>query len=237
MRQRAFELLAPLLGYPGEDYHAAVRQCAERSPAACRSAVEAFAAQALPLSLEQLQEAFTAAFDLNDKATLDLGWHLFGEKYERGLLLVRMRRELAAHAIPESSELPDHLTHALLLLARMEREAAAELAAVVVLPALSQIRAAVAGHEPALAFADLLRAVDQLVRAEFPEAAAVAAQPAARISEPPSHSAAGFASHDGPGQGCLPVLSPFAGALEAPPAGLRAVTGCGHSFPPEGTER
>ena len=47
---------------------------------------------------------------------LDLGWHLYGEAYERGAFMVKIREILRNQGIAETSELPDHLTHILAIL-------------------------------------------------------------------------------------------------------------------------
>lgn len=165
-----YEVLASLLRYPEADYHERVRQCLAGAPEACREDLAAFAAGMLSMSVEKAQEKFTATFDLNPNCALDLGWHLFGEKYERGLLLVRMRQELQRYGVAESAELPDHLSHALLLLGRMERDAAADFAGAIVLPALAKLLPAIEAHPP---FDRLLRAIDRCLRADFPELAPV----------------------------------------------------------------
>ena len=60
--------------------------------------------------LSEVEEAFTRTFDINPMSALEVGWHLFGEEYARGMFLVRMREEMRKYAIPESVELPDHLS-------------------------------------------------------------------------------------------------------------------------------
>lgn len=65
-----------------------------------------------------LEELYTMTFDLNPVATLEVGWHLWGEQYERGRFLADLR-ELQAHlGIDSGTELPDHLT---VLLPTIER--------------------------------------------------------------------------------------------------------------------
>ncbi len=87
-----------------------------------------------------MQELYVQTFEFNPACTLEIGWHLFGENYERGEFLVRMREQLRAHGIQESTELPDHLTHLLPLLDRMEPESAAELACDYIIPALQKLK-------------------------------------------------------------------------------------------------
>lgn len=83
----------------------------------CRSAaaVQALADRAGGESIGSLQEMFTETFDLTPACALEVGWHLFGEDYERGAFLVRVREQLRAHGIDEGVELPDHLASLLAL--------------------------------------------------------------------------------------------------------------------------
>ncbi len=87
-----------------------------------------------------MQELYVQTFEFNPACTLEIGWHLFGENYERGEFLVRMRQQMRRYGVAESTELPDHLTHLLPLLDRMERAEAAGLATEFVLPALQKIK-------------------------------------------------------------------------------------------------
>jgi nitrate reductase assembly molybdenum cofactor insertion protein NarJ len=66
-----------------------------------------------------MEELYTRTFDLNPVATLEVGWHLWGEQYERGRFLADLR-ELQAHlGIDCGCELPDHLTVLLPTIAAM----------------------------------------------------------------------------------------------------------------------
>jgi nitrate reductase delta subunit len=69
-------------------------------------------------TVESLQELFTQTFDLTPACALEVGWHLYGDEYERGTFMVRMREQLRAHRIDEGTELPDHLASLLELIAR-----------------------------------------------------------------------------------------------------------------------
>ncbi len=90
----------------------------------------------------ELEETYTRTFDVNPSCALEIGWHLFGEDYMRGQFLVRMREELRKYEIAESGELPDHLTHALPVLASMPEEEAQQLAHACVFPALYKMQEA-----------------------------------------------------------------------------------------------
>jgi nitrate reductase assembly molybdenum cofactor insertion protein NarJ len=64
-----------------------------------------------------MQELYTTTFDLNPVATLEAGWHLWGEQYERGRFLADLRERQEAMGLGSGSELPDHLTVLLPMLA------------------------------------------------------------------------------------------------------------------------
>lgn len=159
--------IADVLTYPGESYADFVRACASCASATCMEELRAFAETAGQLSTDAAQELFTQTFDLNPLCSLELGWHLFGENYERGLLLVRMRQEMRAYGLPENSELPDHLTHALRVIDRMDHERAADFVAAVVLPALMKMLGAFSGKQNP--YEHVLRALAMALRESFPE--------------------------------------------------------------------
>ncbi len=157
------EALATVLSYPGEDYPERVQRCAHVLRAANAEMPFAdFAAYAREHSVNELQELFIQTFDLNPVCALELGWQLFGENYDRGAFLVRMRQELRRYGIAESQELPDHVTHALLLLGRMEPPRAADFATACVLPALEKMLAALRGKQNP--YENVLQAVARLLR-------------------------------------------------------------------------
>lgn len=121
--------LARTLHYPGEEYRSSVKRCIELcarlgsgGDAGARSvaeAMESFAAGIDGLSAGELEELYTRTFDINPVSSLEVGWHLYGETYERGAFLVQMRDLLRRCTVEESTELPDHLTHLLFALGRM----------------------------------------------------------------------------------------------------------------------
>ncbi|MCC7476678.1 MAG: nitrate reductase molybdenum cofactor assembly chaperone [Pirellulales bacterium] len=95
----------------------------------------------------QLEEDYAKTFDVNPACALEVGWHLFGEDYTRGQFLVRMRQELAKYEIPESAELPDHLTHVLALIAALPEEEARRFTHACVFPALHKMRGSLDKNE------------------------------------------------------------------------------------------
>ena len=156
---------APLVSYPGEDYQARVRECGQ-------PLVE-FAREIDGLTVERLQELYTQTFDWNPDTTLDIGWHLFGEDYNRGDFLVKLRGALRAHGVAESQELPDHLSHVLPLMDRMPEGDRAEFAAKYVLPATGKLRDSLA--KAVSPFLPMMIALREQVATLVPETAVAGA--------------------------------------------------------------
>ena len=97
--------------------------------------------------LWQVEEAFTATFDVNSECALEIGWHLFGEEYARGMFLVRMREEMRRYGLEESVELPDHITHVLAVIAAMPEDEAKHFVTSCVLPAIKKMHVTMEGKE------------------------------------------------------------------------------------------
>jgi nitrate reductase delta subunit len=138
--------LAQLFRYPQAGYAATARRLAEQAAArgsAAAAELGVFAAYAEATGPAELEEIFARTFDLNPSCAPEIGWHLFGEEYARGLLLVRLRQELRAHGVAEAEELPDHLGHVLPLLAAMDEEPGRRFAQCCVAPAAGKMLAAI----------------------------------------------------------------------------------------------
>jgi len=72
--------------------------------------ITAFFDEVAHVDASGLEELYTRTFDLNPVATLEAGWHLWGEQYERGRFLADLRPLQASLGIDSGCELPDHLT-------------------------------------------------------------------------------------------------------------------------------
>jgi len=142
-----YDALAALFEYPADDYVGRVRAAVLEAPSMIAEPLLEFARAIAEKDTRELQELFTLTFDLNPVCSLELGWHLFGENYDRGLLLAKLRRMLQRRGVAESTELPDHLTHALRLIERMDADEARDFAAAIVLPALGKMLEAIQGKQ------------------------------------------------------------------------------------------
>lgn len=155
----------PFLSYPDAGLMASMESSAG-SPG-----LSQFAERARPLGLHGLEELYTRTFDMNPSCSLEVGWHLFGEQYERGAFLVKMRENMRRFGIPENHELPDHLSHALAVLERMEGEEARRFAADALAPALKKILEGL--KDESNPYRPLLAAVADLVSGRAAEGAGV----------------------------------------------------------------
>ncbi len=166
-RAAVYELYAELLDYPQPD----LARTAERA------GLDDFAAWAAGVDPRELEEVYTRTFDLSAPCCLELGWHLFGETYKRGEFLVRMTVAGRAHGVSPGTELPDHLSVVLRLLARLgEDEDPRGLVEEAILPALEKMIASVTGtgENP---YRALLASLETRLRDDFdvPRAAAAPA--------------------------------------------------------------
>ncbi len=101
--------------------------------------LEIFISEIATKTLGEREEIFTQSFDINPIGNLEVGWHLYGEQYERGAFLVMCRELLRKLNIEESVELPDHLSHLLILVGLMSKEEATKFTEKYILLALEKI--------------------------------------------------------------------------------------------------
>lgn len=164
--QELYTLFGGLVSYPDQNYRELLKQCIAQldqarlslltpenemqheNRALIQAAPQMLAAVVtLELStLEELEELYTRTFDINPVASLEIGWHLYGETYERGSFLVTMRALMRRFGIQESTELPDHLSNVLQVMGAMEPAEANPFYSQYLLPALTKIVNAFTGQ-------------------------------------------------------------------------------------------
>jgi nitrate reductase delta subunit len=164
----SLELLASFFRYPDDRYAVRAKDAAARLAI---PALRTFAGTLAALSPTEIQELFVRTFDLDPDCALDLGWHLFGERYERGEWLSRLRGDLQQAGCETASELPDHLTNVLALIERADPSRAGQLARLVA-PVLDRLEAALDQRDSP--FRHLVVAVKELVvAAAYADAGAI----------------------------------------------------------------
>lgn len=137
-----YDSLGRLFQYPNDDYISSIDKCVQQLREADSPGLEPlekFQKFAEKTSVNDLQELFTRTFEINPLCALEVGWQLFGERYERGTFIVKMRQTLRDLDLPESIELPDHLTHILQTMGRLSQQEAGEFAGLFVVPALDKM--------------------------------------------------------------------------------------------------
>ncbi len=145
-RIELFETLARLLEYPGGTANPGGDVIDMRSllaatgDAAAATGFEAFATAFGALSADRREELFTRTFDINPVCSLEVGWHIFGETYDRGGMLVKLRGLMRERGVAESVELPDHLTQTLRLFVHLDDKRARDLAVGFIEPAVRKMR-------------------------------------------------------------------------------------------------
>lgn len=120
-----YENLADLLDYPVADWQSRCDECKELLTAESGSFVSQFslfASETERLSLNELQELYTRTFDLSPVCALDIGYHLFGENYKRGVFLANLRETEAPFDLGQEHQLPDYLPVLLRLLTKLDDE-------------------------------------------------------------------------------------------------------------------
>lgn len=107
------KLLSVLLGYPDEALLAGVpelRAAASALPRAERRAVEPVLDALAGTPLAELRRSYVETFDFDRRCGLHLTYHTHGDRRQRGLELVRLKRRYSEAGLPfEGSELPDFL--------------------------------------------------------------------------------------------------------------------------------
>ena len=158
---------AVILLYPQQDHDPLVQSCIDRcgeEHAELREMVVDYLSRIKPLSLSAREELYIKTFDLNKSGTLDLGWHLFGEDYNRGLFLVKLRQYMRLLEIPETNELPDHVSQVLRVLGRQSHDEANQFAYACVIPALETIAEGIQEDNP---HDQIIQGLIKLLRALF----------------------------------------------------------------------
>ncbi|MGD2114618.1 MAG: molecular chaperone TorD family protein [Acidobacteriota bacterium] len=160
------ERLAGLFRYPGGEFSvllAAARAALASGDPETAGELERFARAVEGAPLTELQELYTRTFDLDPVCALEIGWHLYGEGYDRGRFLVRLRELHRELGIDEAGELPDHLISVLPALARLGPEDRTDLGRRFAVPAVARMLAGFAGRDNP--YEHLVRAVDRTLRA------------------------------------------------------------------------
>ena len=155
----SWKLLSVLLQYPDDEFLDSTTEleaAAAQLPAVQRTPGERFLAYVRATPHAVLREAYVQAFDFDRRAAMHLTWHTHGDRRQRGIELVRLKRRYAEAGLPlVDGELPDYLP-VLLEFAELRPDEGIELL-VGLRPSLELVRAAL--HRRQSPYAGLLDAV------------------------------------------------------------------------------
>ena len=146
-----YEQLADLLDYPAPGWEANVAVCQKlvrRTMPELRSSFATFSDEVKDLSLATLQEIYTRTFDLSPVCALEIGYHLFGENYKRGVFLANLRETEASFNLGQEHQLPDYLPVLLRLLTKLDdKELRDSLIVDCMIPALEKMLKTLSGAD------------------------------------------------------------------------------------------
>lgn len=157
----ALELFACLMEYPSSEFHRLLGQAealaGESFPEAA-GRLGSFRRSVEGMSLDRLEELYTATFDLQVVCYPYVGYHLFGESYKRSAFLARLNEHYQAHGFVVERELPDHVPAVLRFLAKgVDEELHRVLVGEGLVPALEKMTEAFS--EDANPYGELVKAV------------------------------------------------------------------------------
>ncbi len=184
---------ADALEYPGADLEARLAACRDAvagESADAAALVAAFMESVRGTPAGHLEELYAAAFDLQEECAPWIGAHLFRDDHRRGAFMARLAESYRVHGFAAGKELPDHLGVVLRYLAADRGdEAASELLALAVVPAVTAITQGLARQ--AHPWEPLLRGLLLVVDARAAAGVEVAS-PAGSHAPPPPPAAGGW---------------------------------------------
>ena len=159
----AYQTLADLLDYPNDRWTALVESV--RGFANDSDSFAKFIAAVDSLSLCELQELYTRTFDLSPVCALEIGYHLFGENYKRGVFLANLRETESPFDLGQEHQLPDYLPVLLRLLTKLDHvELRGALIVDCMIPALEKMLKTLSqGENP---YRHLIAAVNESLKSE-----------------------------------------------------------------------
>jgi len=105
---KPWQLLSVLLQYPDAELVAAQDELERAAAGSAR--LDDFLAYLRSTTIGELQAAYVQTFDFDRRASLYLTYHTHGDRRQRGLELVRLKRGFAEAGLPPmDGELPDYL--------------------------------------------------------------------------------------------------------------------------------
>ncbi len=110
----SLHVLSVLLHYPDEDLFNRLNEIASAAdqsrPADVKSAIQSFIGELETHSLIQVQERYTAVFDIDSATTMNMTYHAFGDNEKRAAALANLQHNYEQAGWERTTgELPDYL--------------------------------------------------------------------------------------------------------------------------------
>jgi nitrate reductase molybdenum cofactor assembly chaperone NarJ/NarW len=141
--REAFERLAPLFAWPRDGWEERIetaRAAVRRADRGAARVLEQFERAIGALDRATVETTYTSTFDLAPSCSPYLGIHVFGEdSRDRARLMVGLRMSYTAQGHELAGELPDHIFLVLAFAAHFDEEEWADLAALILDPALTKM--------------------------------------------------------------------------------------------------
>jgi nitrate reductase assembly molybdenum cofactor insertion protein NarJ len=122
MKLDHYASFAKVFEYPGEDYHEvvieAIKSLGQDYPDSTKE-LEKFL-ELLPMQSGELQELYSKSFEVQAITSLDVGYVLYGDDYQRGVIMVNLKDEHSKADNSCGEELVDFLPNLLRLLPKMQ---------------------------------------------------------------------------------------------------------------------
>jgi nitrate reductase delta subunit len=163
MMEQALGLFAEILDYPRSDLAELTRVCEEQVIESAVGGLREFRRSVTGMPREKLEEQYTETFDLRVERCPYVGYHLFGDGYNRNRFLQELNARYRARGFEPGNEVPDHLPVMLRFLAACERGAEREeILREAIAPALEKMTTA-AGDPPSV-YDSVLRALAEALK-------------------------------------------------------------------------
>jgi len=123
-RNDLYDKIAYILTYPNEDFYnisSNIKILLEKSNYDSKDLFDNFYSQIKEKSIGDIQELYTATFELNAKFSLNIGSHIFKDDIKkRSMFMSRIREALIKYSVEEKTELPDFLPFILRLATKID---------------------------------------------------------------------------------------------------------------------
>ena len=160
-----YQLLADILDYPSPRLPEQVRECLALLPPPSAELLREFEEHVAKTGKAELEELYTATFDMQPGCSLYVGYQIFGEDQRRSFFMAKLREDYRAHRFSDGGELPDYLPVILRYLAVREAdETRVELISECVLPTVTKLTEALAASSHL--YVPVLKALSALFQSE-----------------------------------------------------------------------